>query len=60
MFFTSAFALLLTAILNLGAAQEDCAPDRDYIVVAVDTCDGISKYSVVPIFHYFSVPHACL
>ncbi|KAK0448150.1 hypothetical protein EV421DRAFT_113775 [Armillaria borealis] len=40
MFFTSTFALLLTAILNLGAAQE-CALGRDYTVVAGDTCDSI-------------------
>ncbi|KAK0490264.1 hypothetical protein IW261DRAFT_1431177 [Armillaria novae-zelandiae] len=40
MLFTSSFALLLTTILNLGAAQ-DCAPGRDYTVVADDTCDSI-------------------
>ncbi len=67
MFFASTFALLLTAILNLGAAQEDCAPDRDYTVVAGDTCDsicaahGVSKYGVAPLFHHSnSVPHAGL
>ncbi|KAK0191683.1 hypothetical protein F5146DRAFT_1121846 [Armillaria mellea] len=41
MLFTSSFALLLTAILNFGAAQEACAPGRDYTVVAGDTCDSI-------------------
>lgn len=40
MLFTPIFALLFTAIANLGAAQSDCA--RNHTVVSGDTCDGIS------------------
>ncbi|KAK0455680.1 uncharacterized protein EV420DRAFT_1481132 [Desarmillaria tabescens] len=50
MLFTSTFALLLTAIINLSAAQEDCS--RNYTIVAGDTCDricqsqGVSNYQL--------------
>ncbi|KAK0231564.1 hypothetical protein IW262DRAFT_1454589 [Armillaria fumosa] len=40
MWFIPIFALLFTAILNLGTAQSNCA--REHTVVAGDTCNGIS------------------
>ncbi|PBK72164.1 hypothetical protein ARMSODRAFT_1016137 [Armillaria solidipes] len=40
MWFAPIFALLFTTVLNLGAAQSDCA--REHTVVAGDTCNGIS------------------
>ncbi|KAK0455686.1 uncharacterized protein EV420DRAFT_1272111 [Desarmillaria tabescens] len=48
MLFALIFALFITTILNLGAAQDNCA--REYTVVTGDTCNGISTAQNVSTF----------
>ncbi|KAK0205849.1 hypothetical protein DFS33DRAFT_1256705 [Desarmillaria ectypa] len=48
MLFAPIFSLLFATILNLGAAQSDCA--GEYTVVAGDTCNSISTAQNVSTF----------